>query len=81
MEVVIRHWHFAHGVASTIPKEETERQATDPPIFLAYFYTGHISPLQQLPDTTESKHEHNPICGTVHSTTVSACPHPKHEYG
>lgn len=57
MEVVIRHWHFAHGVASTIPKEETERQATEPPIFLAYFYTGHISPLQQLPDTTESKHD------------------------
>lgn len=81
MEVVIRHWHFAHGVASTIPKEETERQATEPPIFLAYFYTGHISPLRSYQILQKVNMNHNPLCGTVHSTTVSACPHPKHEYG
>lgn len=55
-KTVIRHWHFAHRVASTIPKEKIQRQGTEPPIFPSYFSTGHISPLQQLPDTSESKH-------------------------
>lgn len=57
MEAVTRHWHFARSVASTITKEKTERQGTQPPIFP--LDTSHLCNSYQTPQ--KSNMNHNPL--------------------